>query len=37
MFSPKVLDRAHVLEIEARTPSDYIHGCSCRKFNRAGS
>jgi len=26
MFSPKVLDRAHVLEIDSEKPSDYING-----------
>lgn len=26
MFSPKVLDRAHVLEIKALTPSQYVQG-----------
>lgn len=26
MFSPKVLDRAHVLEVKALTPSEYING-----------
>ena len=26
MFSPKVLDRAHVIEIEAEKPSDYLRG-----------
>lgn len=26
MFSPKVLDRAHVLEIQAQTPREYVKG-----------
>ncbi|MBK1715173.1 McrB family protein [Rubrivivax gelatinosus] len=28
MFSPKVLDRAHVLEVKALTPSQYVAGSS---------
>lgn len=28
MFSPKVLDRAHVLEVRALTPSQYVAGAS---------
>ena len=28
MFSPKVLDRAHVLEIDSEKPSDYINGAA---------
>jgi hypothetical protein len=28
MFSPKVLDRAHVLEVRALTPSQYVSGVS---------
>lgn len=32
MFSPKVLDRAHVLEIDSEKPSDYIKGVAASEM-----